>query len=127
MMNWITDNDLYALHDKQIADSGGDEGIRDIGLLQSALAAPQNLLSYEPESDIARLAACYGYRITNNHAFVDGNKRTGFITMLLFLSINGFSCNAGEAASYEVMMQVSTKSITELEFADWIRKNIKPL
>ena len=87
---WILESTVHAIHDEQIAEHGGLQGTRDITLLQSALARPQNLSLYE-NPDIAALAACYAVGIAKNHPFNDGNKRTAFVVMELFLLLNNFS------------------------------------
>lgn len=121
---WILESIAHAIHDEQIAEHGGLPGTRDITLLQSALAHPQNLAEYE-DPDIADLAACYGYGIAKNHPFNDGNKRTAFVVTELFLMLNGYELTADDAACVLTMLKVADGSITEDEFAAWIRKHIE--
>lgn len=121
---WALESVVHAIHDEQIAEHGGLEGTRDIALLQSSLARPQNLLNYE-EPDISDLAACYGYGIAGNHPFNDGNKRTAFVVMELFLLMNGYELVADDTACVLIMLSVAGKAISEDDFADWIRKNIE--
>jgi death on curing protein len=120
---WIQTSVLYAVHGEQLAEHGGASGIRDESLFESALARPQNLAVYE-NPDIAALAASYGYGIARNHPFVDGNKRTGFVAVELFLNLNGFELNATDEACVLTMLDVAAGQITEDAFADWIRKNM---
>ena len=90
---WIDHAVILAVHDAQLAEHGGGAGVRDAGLLESALAKPLNLAAYG-EADAAALAAAYGYGISRNHAFIDGNKRTGFVAAELFLRLNGYKLTA---------------------------------
>ncbi len=121
---WILESVVHAIHDEQIAEHGGLPGTRDITLLQSALARPVSLLKYE-QPDIADLAACYGYGIANNHPFNDGNKRTSFVVMELFLWMNGYELLADDASCVLTMLKVADGGITEAEFANWIRDHTK--
>ena len=93
---WIERAVILAVHDMQLAEHGGGGGIRDVNLLESALARPLNLAGYG-EPDAAALAAAYGYGISRNHAFIDGNKRTGFVAAELFLRLNGYQLTADDA------------------------------
>lgn len=120
---WILENVVHVIHDEQLAEHGGLSGSRDIKLLQSALARPQNILGYGTP-DIADLAAAYGYGIARNHPFNDGNKRTAFVVTELFLEINGHALIADDGACVLIMLKVAAGDITEDAFADWIRKNI---
>ena len=121
---WILESIVHAVHDEQLAEHGGLQGTRDLTLLQSALARPQNLASYG-EPDIAELAASYGYGISRNHPFNDGNKRTAFVAVELFLMLNGFELVADDGACVLTMLDVASGNITEEAFASWIRDNIK--
>ena len=97
--------------------------MRDAGLLESALARPENLAAYgQPEA--AELAASYGWGIARNHAFIDGNKRTGYVATELFLELNGFSLTAGDAACVTTMLAVAAGDMSEAEFAQWIRDHL---
>jgi len=87
-MKWLRIDAVLAMHKRQIAEHGGSDGVRDIGLLESALARPQNIAVYEPDADIARLAAAYAFGIAKNHPFVDGNKRTSLVACRTFLILN---------------------------------------
>jgi len=121
---WILESVVHAIHDEQIAEHGGLQDTRDITLLQSALARPQHLLDYKTP-DIADLAACYGYGIANNHPFNDGNKRTAFVVTELFLLMNGYELVADDATCVLTILKVADGSITETEFAKWIREYIE--
>ncbi len=92
---WISDEVVVAIHRRQLAEHGGLQGIRDEGLLQSALHRPKNLLAYsESPPDMASLAAAYAYGIVKNHPFMDGNKRTAYVVMRTFLKLNGYDIQA---------------------------------
>lgn len=121
---WILESTVQAIHDEQIAEHGGLQGVRDVTLLQSALFRPQNLVSYE-EPDIADLAACYGFGIAKNHPFNDGNKRTAFVVTELFLLLNGYELMADDAACVLIMLNVAEGAITEGEFGAWVREYIE--
>ena len=118
---WIDLSVMLAVHDEQIAEHGGSAGLRNRGLLESALARPLNLASYgKPEH--ADLAACYGVGIAKNHPFVDGNKRTAFVAVELFLTLNGWRLRASDADAVLVMLAVAAGKIDETGFAEWIRR-----
>lgn len=121
---WILESVVHAIHDEQIAEHGGLQGTRDITLLQSALARPLHLAEYK-KPDLADLAACYGYGIAKNHPFNDGNKRTAFVVAELFLLLNGYYLMANDQSCVLTMLQVADGTITEEEFAIWIRKHIE--
>ena len=121
--NWIDKRVLLVLHDESLAEHGGASGMRDEGLLDSALARPLNLVSYE-KPDVAALAACYAVGLAKNHPFVDGNKRAGFLAMGLFLFLNGRRLTATQAEATVTMLAVASGEIDETAFADWIRRNL---
>jgi death-on-curing protein len=120
---WLSQAVIVAVHDAQLATHGGGTGVRDQSLLESALARPENLAAYGTP-DAADLAAAYGFGISRNHAFIDGNKRTGFVAAEMFLILNGFQLTADDTNSALTMLAVSAGDITEAEFAAWIRMNI---
>lgn len=124
MTIWILESVVHAIHDEQLAEHGGLQGIRDITLLQSALARPQNLVGYG-NPDIAELAASYGYGISRNHPFLDGNKRTAFVVVELFLILNSYELIVDDGACVLTMLDVAGGTITEEVFAAWIKNNIK--
>lgn len=120
---WVEEKIVFAIHDEQLAEHGGLSGARDTKLLQSALARPQNLLNYGAP-DIVELAAAYGYGISRNHPFNDGNKRTAFVVTELFLLLNGYELTATNESCVLTMLKVAAGEISEQEFAQWIRQNI---
>ena len=121
---WIDPSVVLAVHDELIAEHGGPAGLRDRGLLDSALACPLNLAAYG-KPDHADLAACYGVAIAKNHPFVDGNKRTAFVAVELFLTLNGCKLNTSDADAVLAMLAVASGKIDEAGFADWIRRQTK--
>jgi death-on-curing protein len=122
---WIERPVILAVHDEQLAEHGGAVGLRDAGLLESALARPLNLAAYG-EPDCADLAAAYGVGLAKNHAFVDGNKRTAFVAVELFLALNGFELVANDADCVLTMLAVAAGDLDESGFAHWIRDNSQP-
>ena len=120
---WIEESVVLAVHEEQLAEHGGAVGIRDLGLLQSALARPQHLVAYG-KPDVAALAAAYGYGIARNHPFMDGNERTAFTVTELFLTLNGYELLADDSSCVVTVLQVAERSLAEAEFADWIRANL---
>ncbi|MGB5036495.1 MAG: type II toxin-antitoxin system death-on-curing family toxin [Blastocatellia bacterium] len=120
---WIDRRALLLLHAEGLAEHGGPEGVRDAGLLESALDRPRNLATYEPESDLARLVACYAVGIARNHPFVDGNKRAAFLSLGLFLALNGQRLVADKVDAVRVMIDVAAGSMDEITLAVWIRAN----
>jgi death-on-curing protein len=121
---WINRQVLLLLHDESLAEHGGSSGLRDEGLLDSALARPLNLALYE-QPDIADLAASYCVGLAKNHAFVDGNKRVAFLAVGLFLSINGYRLVTTQADATLTMLDVAAGEVKEAAFAQWIRSHIQ--
>ena len=119
---WIARDVVLAIHDMQLAEHGGLEGVRDAGLLDSALARPQNLGSYG-SPDVAALAAAYGWGIARNHPFIDGNKRTAFVAMELFLQLNGHALTADDGACVLTMLALAAGDLSEDALADWLRRH----
>lgn len=119
---WILKDLVLSLHEELLADHGGAMGIRDEGLLDSALARPQNIYSYG-KTDLFTLAAAYISGILRNHPFVDGNKRTAFMTGYVFLGRNGKQLIAEEAEATEFMLAFAGSKISEEDFALWLKKN----
>jgi death-on-curing protein len=122
---WVDKRLLLILHDESLAEHGGASGLRDEGLLDSALARPLNLLAYG-DPDAADLAAAYGLGLAKNHAFVDGNKRAAFLAGGLFLALNGYRLNASQPDATLTVMALAAGDIGEQEFARWIRANSAP-
>ena len=119
---WLNRAVIIAIHELQLAEHGGGTGVRDAGLLDSALGKPQQLNNYgEPPPDAAALAASYGYGISRNHPFIDGNKRTGYVSAELFLRLNGWRLTADDASCVVTMLAVAAGDITEEAFAAWLR------
>lgn len=124
-MIWISKVLLLAVHDRQLAEHGGSSGIRDEGLLESALARPLQLETYgDPPPDLASLAASLAYGIARNHPFVDGNKRTAAVACETFVILNGGSIDADDAALYPVYIGLAEGSLDEAGFADWLRRRL---
>ena len=116
---WLHPETVRAIHNRQIAEHGGSEGIRDEGLLDSALARPQNLLAYGENTDIAALAASYAYGIARNHAFIDGTKRTSLVVSILFLNRNGWDVEAPKEEVYDSFLGLAAGRVAEDELAEW--------
>lgn len=122
---WIDKRALVLLHKESLAQFGGAGGLRDEGLLDSALARPVNKYSYEGCSDLAVLAAAYGFGVARNHPFVDGNKRAAFLAVGVFLTMNGQRLAATPVDAIEVILALAAGSMDEAQFADWIKRNLR--
>ncbi len=120
---WLREDIVLALHDEQLAEHGGMAGVRDLGLLKSALARPQNLDAYG-EPDAASLAAVYAFGIARNHPFADGNKRTAAVAALLFLSLNGASFSIGEVELVVMVLALAAGELGEDDIAAWFRQRL---
>lgn len=118
---WLAKGALLLLHRESLRQFGGAEGIRDEGLLDSALARPLNRFAYEAEHDLCRLAAAYAKGIAQNHPFVDGNKRAALAATGVFLMLNGLELTASPAMTTVAMLDLAAGEMTEEEFADWLR------
>ena len=123
-VEWIEIDITLAYHNRQIAEHGGTEGLRDEGVLLSALARPQNLNSYGEDVDIAALAASYAFGIAKTHPFLDGNKRTALVVSVAFLNLNGFDFDVDPPETYEVFYDLAQGVISEDELANWFRSFI---
>ncbi len=119
---WIDPVVIRAVHEEQLTEHGGGVGTRDEGLLESALARPLQLAAYG-KPDVAALAAAYGYGLAKNHPFIDGNKRTAFVAVELFLALNGSVLTASDADCVMTMLAVASGDLHEAGFAAWIRRN----
>lgn len=117
---WLTLGAVLAMHEQLVAEHGGDSGVRNLGLLDSALAAPRHHYAYG-ERDIFVLAAAYAYGITRNHPFIDGNKRTAFLAAYTFLGINGWELNAPEDEVVRAVVGLSDRTMSAETFAEWLR------
>ncbi len=123
---WIDERDALALHDRLLALDGGAPGVRDVDLLQSALARPKQLHAYGDNPDIIDMAAAYTAGIVRNHPFIDGNKRTGFLVGVLFLELNGYHFTATEESAAQAILSLAAGSLDETTLAAWLRANVRP-
>ncbi|MFG6462334.1 type II toxin-antitoxin system death-on-curing family toxin [Roseateles sp. DXS20W] len=123
---WLNADVLRAIHHEQLAEHGGGTGVRDEGLFESAVMRPQNLAAYE-QPDVFELAAAYAIGLAKNHPFVDGNKRTAYVAMELFLWLNGLELLATDADCVITMLGVAAGEIKEAELADWLRQQTEPI
>ena len=121
--HWISKKALLLLHEESLAEFGGARGLADEALLDSALARPLNTYAYRPESTIADLAASCAYGLARNHPFVDGNKRAAFLSIGIFLAINGYTLVADQLDAIHTMLAVAAGEVDEQALAAWIRKN----
>ncbi len=119
---WLDPSVIHAVHDEQLGEHGGAAGLRDACLLESALARPMHLAMYG-DADVASLAAAYGYGMAKNHPFVDGNKRTAFVAVELFLALNGWTLAASDADCVMAMLRLAASEWSEAQFAQWLRES----
>lgn len=126
LWHWVDRDVLLTLHDESLAEHGGGTGIRDEGLLDSALARPLNTAAYG-RPDVAELAASYGYGLAKNHAFTDGNKRADFLAVGLFLYVNGYRLTASQADATRAVLALAASDIDEAQFAQWVRSNMRAM
>lgn len=123
---WIDLEVVHAIHDEQLAEHGGQAGVRDRGLLESALARPQNQFAYG-EHALPRLAARYAFGISRNHPFLDGNKRTSLVIAELFLELNGFELTATDAECVTTFLQLAAGDLTEEQLTGWVAAHCSPV
>ena len=119
---WLERAWVDRIYEAQIRQHGGHYGVRDEGLIESALARPRNLYLYE-NPDLFDLAAAYGFGLARNHGYVDGNKRIGFMAMVVFLDMHGHELQASQEEAYDVTMRLSSGELDEAELAAWLRAN----
>ena len=119
---WIDEALVLAIHDRQLAEHGGAEGLRDEALFQSALGRPLNHLAYA-KADVVDLAAMYTAGIVSNHPFIDGNKRTGFVIGVLFLELNGYRFKASEEAAAQAVLELAAGTMDESAHGNFLRAN----
>jgi death on curing protein len=119
---WLTRQMIVAIHDEQLAIHGGASGLRDEGMLESALDRPKNKWAYE-NAELADLAAAYAFGIARNHPFVDGNKRTSLLALYTFLGVNGFDFIVPEAEAATIILSLAAGEVSEDSLARWIRDN----
>jgi len=125
---WITAELTLAIHNRQLAEHGGIEGVRDEGLLSSALARPKHLLAYSKDTpDVASFAAAYGFGIARNHPFLDGNKRTAAVVCETFIELNGYQLTADDKTTYLTFLQLAEGTLSEEALAEWIRLHLHNL
>ena len=120
---WLSLDLALAIHDRQLAEHGGPTGVRDKGMLESALARPLNQWTYG-EDDLCALAAAYAYGIARNHPFADGNKRTAWVFARLFLRLNGQALSFAPREAIDVVLALAAGEISEDELADWFRQRL---
>ena len=124
---WISDELAIAIHDRQVAEHGGGSGVRDQGLLESALARPRQKAFYGgTDVDIPALAAAYAYGIARNHPFVDGNKRTAYVLCRTFMVLNDWDIVGSLAERYPVVISLASGEVSEEAFAEWLREHARP-
>jgi death-on-curing protein len=125
---WVREDVALAIHRRQLAEHGGSEGVRDAGLLASAMARPRNLLAYAEDPaappDLAALAASYAFGIARNHPFVDGNKRVALVVARTFLLLNGADLVASQEEKYVTFLRLAEGRLPEEELAGWIRAHL---
>ncbi len=123
---WLSTENVMSIHQRSLADHGGAEGVRDPGLLESALEKPKQRFFYS-EPSIYELATAYASGIVKNHAFVDGNKRTAFLTAYVFLGVNGYELDAEEAEAAAITLDLAASKVTEDDYAKWLEINCAPV
>jgi death-on-curing protein len=119
---WVTYDQVIAIHSRQLRRFGGAPGLRDDGLLRSALERPTNKWHYE-QAELPELAAAYGFGLAKNHAFVDGNKRIAFVTMVVFLRKNGVRFAPDQAQATAMILALAAGEVSEQSLARWLRDN----
>jgi len=125
---WLEPALIVAVHEAQLAEHGGAAGVRDAGLLDSALARPQQLWNYaESRPNMATLAAADGFGIARNHPFVDGNKRSALVAMETFLNLNGWELTASNLDCVQEMLALAAGDRTEIQLAAWLRRHLAPM
>ncbi len=117
---WVYASVVRAIHGRQIAEHGGSPGIRDAGLVESALAHPRHVWQYENGASVPRLAAAYAYALTSDHPFTDGNKRVALVVLLLFLDLDGWQLEVPEEELYVHMLELAAGNISEARLASWL-------
>jgi len=123
---WLEKALVLAIHDRQLAEHGGSAGVRDVGLLESALARPQQLHAYgDPAPDLADLAAALAHGFARNHPFVDGNKRTAAVACETFLELNGATLEAEDLELYPLYLALAEGKLGEQDFAAWLREHVR--
>lgn len=121
---WVLKKAVLAIHKRQIAEHGGSDGVRDEGLLLSALARPENLSAYGDNPGLASLAAAYAFGIAKNHPFIDGNKRTALVVARTFLKINGSDISASQNDKYATFLKLAKGNLDEKHLAGWFSQRL---
>lgn len=124
---WVDAVIVDAVHTNQLQEHGGLQGVRDEGALAAALARPQQTFAYEPDADIAQLAAAYAFGLAKSHPYSDGNKRTAFLVAAIFLELNGYDLTRSDDEIIEIMQGVAASQVTEARLAAWIRAALTPI
>ena len=124
---WLKRQWVDAIHFRQLQRFGGLHGVRDANLIESALARPQNLWTYGEIRSIPILAAAYGFGLVKNHGYRDGNKRVGFVAVVAFLDINGWSFDADEAEVARIIREVAEGTLVEPDFENWVQSHSSPI
>lgn len=122
---WLDQAVMLAVHNEQLSEHGGGVGVRDMGMFESAMGRSRHLALYGTPN-VAELAAAYGFGVARNHPFIDGNKRTAFVAVELFLALNGFELEADDASCVLTMLAVAAGEMTEPDFAAWMRAHTMP-
>lgn len=125
MTVWLSQKLILAIHEEQLGEHGGVDGVRDAGLLESALARPLNRAGYA-DPDIAELAALYALGLTRNHPVIDGNKRTAYVALETFLALNGVRFPVSDADAVVIMLRLAAGDMTDDEFTAWVRAHAIP-
>ncbi len=125
--NWISSKAICMLHEESLALHGGSRGMRDESLFESAMMRPQNLANYDENADIAEIAASYCYGLIKNYPFIDGDKRVAFLSVGIFLGINGYSLKVSPAEAIQAILGLASGDITEAAFAQWVRDHMEAL
>ncbi|HEY5177580.1 MAG TPA: type II toxin-antitoxin system death-on-curing family toxin [Terriglobales bacterium] len=124
-LRWLTAKAVQAIHEELIARYGGVPGLRAAGLLESAVARPQNLAAYGKNVSVGSLSAAYGWGLLRNHPFVDGNKRSALAAMVVFLELNGWELGCSEAEETAMVLRAAAGEITERAWSAWVRRKTK--
>lgn len=123
---WLSSELIEAVHERQMIEHGGGSGVRDPGMLESAMARPQQRHVYGEDVDMISLAAAYAFGLSRNHPFVDGNKRTAAVACELFLELNGYQLIADDSDLYPVFMALAAGELDEAAFTEWLRGHARP-
>ena len=124
---WLSRTVVDSIHQDQLREHGGLAGLRDENALESGLARPRHRWLHDADADLALLAAAYGFGLKQNHPYRDGNKRVAFLTMVVFLGLNGFNLDAPDAEIVTVMVSVAAGHTLETQLAGWLRRRMIPL